>query len=184
MDILPCSLFLNLLLFLFLFSPLSIAQLSELIQPRAFQKLITFITQSIISMYNSPWQEAMDLTNQRYPWDTTAIRGLRLLRYLEPFLTDTYENTMQGLYDAIFYTSSLPRDQLLHVIAWAPLLFSFQQRVNLFRSSRPALTTSQGSVEIKVRRSRLVEDTEVLFRSMWNMRSQFSQRFFVWDCMK
>lgn len=152
-----------------------------MIQPSAFQKLITFITQTVISMHESSWQEAMDLTNSRYPCYTIAIRGLRLLRYLEPFLADTYENTMQGLYDAVFYKSPLPRDQLLHVIAWAPLLFSFQQRVNLFRSSRPALTTSQGSVEIKVRRSRLVEDTEILFRSMLSMRSQFNQRFFVCD---
>ena len=68
--------------------------------------------------------------------------------------------------------------QLAEVMKWVPLLFSFKERIAVFRNSLPRIHEGS-SVLLKIHRANLIGDTYTEFRSMINSNYQFQQRFQV-----
>lgn len=109
--------------------------------------------------------------------DTAVLKALYLLQPLSSVicLPDFIQN-QEIQWPKIHRLKNNP--QLAEVMKWVPMLFSFKERIAVFRNSLPSIHEGS-SVLLKIHRTNLIGDTYTEFRSMINSNYQFQQRFQV-----
>lgn len=121
------------------------------------------------------WEQSISTETDSFLRYTAYVRGLSLLRYLRPILISPY---LDDVGDIIWSRDSPDDEVIVRAMAWSPSLASLQKRISTFQ--RRIIFHDTPTVDMKVRRKHILEDTQNQFQQLLlSKHNLLQQRFFV-----